>query len=331
MDNLIKQRQRQFRASGAVAFVAAAGLIVCRILTRLFPADMDEYLSDTVFTVLMQIGFLLVVPFLIYKIALKKSAKEVLEFSNVRKVSGKSVLLSFALGACVIVVTVVVSSCWYVFLTTFGYSASGSSMPNEFIWWQLIGDIALTGILPAVCEEFTNRGGFLTTMRGSFASTQTILICALAFGLFHQNIRQVFYTALFGGLMAYLTLETKSIVPAMIVHFTNNTLSVISDYVEVYVIGSANFSAFIYNHLFLVMILVAAAAVGIVFIARKIARGERNRRASASEKADSLGDTAEPLADKVLYRPVAADWAFYIGAIVITAMTTLATFLWGII
>lgn len=330
MDNLIEKRQRQFRASGAVALVAAAGLIICRIMTRLFPADMDDYLSSAIFTVLMQVGFLLVIPFLIYKIALKKSAKEVLEFSNVRKVSGKSVLLSFALGACVIVVTVVVSSCWYVFLTTFGYSSSGSSMPSEFIWWQLIGDIALTGILPAVCEEFTNRGGFLTTMRGSFTSTQTILICALAFGLFHQNIRQVFYTALFGGLMAYLTLETKSIIPSMIVHFTNNTLSVLSDYVEVYAIGSANLSTFIYNHLFLVMILVVAAAVGIVFIARKIARGERARRTSSDESVGSSGAEV-PLADKILYRPVTADWTFYIGAIVITAMTTLATFLWGII
>jgi hypothetical protein len=48
-------------------------------------------------------------------------------------------------------------------------------------------------------------------------------------------------------------------------------------------------------------------------------------------KAKEGEDAVLPLEDKVLYKPVASDWAFYIGALVVTCITTLCTFYWGIL
>ena len=49
------------------------------------------------------------------------------------------------------------------------------------------------------------------------------------------------------------------------------------------------------------------------------------------EKAeDEASEPRTPLSDKMLYKPVLRDWAFYIGALVVTIITTVCTFAWGL-
>ena len=57
-----------------------------------------------------------------------------------------------------------------------------------------------------------------------------IVFGALFFGLFHQYAAQFWY-ALFGGaVLTIVTLRSKSVVPAMIMHFINNFFSVMMSY-----------------------------------------------------------------------------------------------------
>jgi hypothetical protein len=184
----------------------------------------------------------------------------------------------------------------------------------------------------------------VTTMRGSFNNAQTILLCGLMFGLFHQNITQIFYTFLFGMLMTALVLKTKSIFPAVAVHFINNSLSVYLDYADAYSLPLGGFFDAVNNLLgsnFLLAaflwLLISGAGVLIFFVILKLAKKGKGREdAYPSEiriteaEGESVSAEEAPLEDKMLYKPVFRDWAFYIGALVMTAVTTIFTFIWGL-
>ncbi len=338
MDNLLLQRQKQFRATGVVLFVAAAGLLVSRISAYFLGGIGNEIIEDLIFSSIMQIGFLLIVPFLIYKLTLKKTVKGVLEFSNFRKTDWKILLLCIPFGVLVLMISSGISLIWYNILVSFGYSGgSGTPLPETFNVWRLLLELFITALLPAVCEEFTNRGGFLTTLRGSFNETQTIILGGIAFGLFHQNITQVFYTFCFGMLMTALVLKTKSIFPAMIIHFVNNALSVYSDYATTYSLplgGIFNWIDYMlvehFAGLVLLFLVVVAAAVGLYLLIIHLAK--KKKQSDGIEITAVDGEEIEqPLSDKTLYKPTTRDGAFYIGAIVMTVLTTIATFTWGLL
>lgn len=346
-------------------FEVAAGLLISRIVASLIGDSLSDTMLDLVFTVLMQVGFLLIGPFLIYKFALKKSTLGVLELSNVRKPDWRVMLLCIPLGVLCLLVTMGISTIWQVFLILLGYTPSGGSNPETFSVWILLLNIFLTGVLPGVCEEFANRGGFLTAMRGSFNPAQTVLLCGLAFGLFHQNITQIFYTFCFGMLMAWLVLRTKSIFPGVLVHFLNNSISVYLDFASDYNLPLGGFFDSVNNLLvnnFIIAVflwaLCVAAAAGLVFAIYRLTGGKWRSRAeknaaiygtvgynsTANQNQSGEGiviteaedekiqpeENEKPLEDKMLYKPVLRDWAFYIGALVMTAVTTVLTFVWGL-
>ena len=346
MEELLRKRQIQFRAAGAVMFCVAAGLSVARILSTLTSDKLSATLSDVVFTLTTQVVFLLIIPFLIYKFSLKKSFTGVMRFSSVRKPDLFVMLLCVPLGVCCLIVTMGVSTVWAVLLELLGYNypSGGSSYPETFSVWLLLLNIVLTGVLPGVCEEFANRGGFLTTMRGSFNEAQTIVICGLAFGLFHQNVTQVFYTFLFGMLMAALVIKTKSLFPAMLVHFLNNSLSVYLDFASAYSLPLGGFFDMV-NYLlanyFIVAVILWLAVIGIgvgifiliVRLSSKNAAKNRDKENGVkivAAEGEQIAEETLPLEDTLLYKPVARDWAFYIGALVITIITTFCTFYWGL-
>ena len=61
---------------------------------------------------------------------------------------------------------------------------------------------------------------------------KAVLISGLMFGLIHLNVGQFFYATIIGFVLAIITLYSQSIVPAMIVHFLNNGISVYLSFAE---------------------------------------------------------------------------------------------------
>ena len=226
-------RKKQYRLMALLTFCVAVALPLVRLLSYYLPIE-NELLSDLAFTLPMQIGVMVVMPVLFYKFAFKQNVRGMLAFSGFHRTKWYNLLLAVPIGICCHVVTIGVSNLWQSMLIALGYTHGSSSMPETFSAGALILSLFLTGVLPGFCEEFFNRGGLLTTLRGSFPLRITMVLMGIEFGLFHQNITQVFYTALFGALMAFLTLKLKSIYPAMIVHFVNNSVSVVNDYCDEY-------------------------------------------------------------------------------------------------
>ncbi len=92
---------------------------------------------------------------------------------------------------------------------------------------NIFAAVAVIALLPAVFEEFTFRGVFLTVMEKKFTKFQVIVFTGFMFGAMHLNVFTLFETSVLGMVMGILTVYSGSIYPAVIMHFTNNCYSIV--------------------------------------------------------------------------------------------------------
>lgn len=355
--------QRQYRLVGIMMFCMACGLLIARCLSSLLQPYLEDLALEIIFSLLMQVGFLLLMPILFYIFAFKFKAKDIFKMVSIRKTKPVNYLLAVLIGIMCVFVTLFISSFWQMILAAFGYNGGSAAQSDEsFNAGYFILMIFLTAVLPGICEEFTMRGGFLTVMRKSFGYFATLIIMAVSFGLFHQKITQVFYTSFFGLLMAMLTLKCGSIFVAMIVHFVNNAVATYLDFASQYGWFGGNYAdAFISlmrdNPAVLMMIFVLCSAViaGLILLFWKLNGGFMFNRTAKNQggvygtsKPSNPGDPysaetppqscegkAAPSEEEVFgpldktFKPKLEDNAFYIGAIVTTVLTTIFTFIFG--
>lgn len=80
-------------------------------------------------------------------------------------------------------------------------------------------------LLPALAEEFAFRGVILKIMR-KHSDSLAVIVSGVMFGLMHGNFTQIPFALVVGLILAYITVKTNSLIPAMIIHFLNNSISV---------------------------------------------------------------------------------------------------------
>lgn len=333
----MNEKQRQFRATGLAIYVVAAALVLMRILSYFVSLAMlhstmaewkQELILDACFTIPLQVGVLFFATLLIYKFTLKKSVKEVLELSNYTKPQGKKIALAVLMGFCVYLGTMGVSAIWRAIISMFGYTSSSSAsvMPSRFNFGLMFVSLLLTAVLPAICEEFATRGILSRTLDNSFSETKTIVLGGLAFGLFHQYIEQFFYTFVFGMLLTFIVIRTRCIWYGMIVHFINNAISVYMQYAQAYdfalgggfddMIDRVTQSNFGVGLIYLVF---AAGLIASILLAKAIAGKKK-------QVTDAQGNIAY---GKVVYVPTKWDKIWFGGAITISVLVTIFTFVFG--
>jgi sodium transport system permease protein len=79
-------------------------------------------------------------------------------------------------------------------------------------------------VVPAVCEEIAFRGFILTGLHGRFRPRNAILLSALLFALYHLNVFLFLPAFGLGVVLGLLTVRSRSIVPAILVHFLHNAI-----------------------------------------------------------------------------------------------------------
>jgi membrane protease YdiL (CAAX protease family) len=346
--------------TGLVLFVVACGTVLCRLLVyAISPFFGDDLFADTmldlIFSGILQLGFLLAAPMLLYKFLLKNSWRDNFRFQNYRKTDWKILLLCVPLGIAGMFVTVGISLFWQVLMyMLFGYAAATPTvaMPAAFPVGYFLLAVFLTGVLPGVCEENANRGGLITTLRGSFSEGKTILLGGLIFGLFHQYVSQSFYTFMFGLAFTFLVLKTKSVFPGMIMHFVNNALSVYLDYAETYGLFGGKIFPWMQEMLSglaenpanlptLAGLYLGACALfaGILFLIVWLCKRNRKKAIDRTvryiegnavvEVNRDKGIIGEPLSDTIRYKPTLRDNAFFLAALALTVLTTVFSLVWG--
>jgi len=88
----------------------------------------------------------------------------------------------------------------------------------------IVGIFLLFAILPAICEEFACRGFILSGMRHLGHKWAAISISAIFFGLLHGILQQSIPATIFGLMIGFLAVQSRSLLPAILFHATHNSL-----------------------------------------------------------------------------------------------------------
>ena len=99
---------------------------------------------------------------------------------------------------------------------------------------SLLLNLFTFALLPALLEEMVFRGFVLQGLRG-LGEPAAILLSSLLFGLMHTNMLQLPFAFLVGLVLGFLTVKTGNIWVAITIHFLNNGISVVMEYVGLFV------------------------------------------------------------------------------------------------
>jgi membrane protease YdiL (CAAX protease family) len=180
--------------------------------------------NDIITSFLIQVVVMFAIPLFMYSLLTKKNIRETFKDCGLKKINGKMVPISFLLGIVLYFINSFVADAFAGFISMFGYESLGSST-TSFNYSTLLKEFVLSCIFPGFCEEFLHRGIMLHAGKKHANTMHCLIISSILFGLMHLNIRQFFYAAILGFLMGYVTLVADSIIPSIIIHFTNNFLS----------------------------------------------------------------------------------------------------------
>lgn len=86
--------------------------------------------------------------------------------------------------------------------------------------------ILCIAIFGPVLEELLFRGAITKELLNRHNPVKAIIISALIFGIFHVNPVQVVSATLIGLLLGWIYYKTASLVPCILIHILNNSLSV---------------------------------------------------------------------------------------------------------
>ena len=100
-------------------------------------------------------------------------------------------------------------------------SALGDA-PN--IWLVVL----LVALVPAICEELAFRGFILSGLRHLGHKWWAIVLSSLMFGVTHTMLHQSLVTSVVGAVIGFVAVQTGSLFPGMLFHFTHNALAVIA-------------------------------------------------------------------------------------------------------
>lgn len=214
-----------------IYFIIAVLFVGIRILSSTSLLNFMGETASYILNVTIQIGLMLLFPLFAISALRKKSVGQTLEDFGLKTISLKEVFISIGIGIIVFVLNIIFSTIIQFILSLLGYSmaSSGSVTTAEPTIANLILSLLMTAVLPAFCEEFTHRGMLLSGYK-VLGFKKAVLYSSILFGLIHLNINQFFFATLVGVVLASVTLFSRSIIPAMIIHFLNNGISVYLDF-----------------------------------------------------------------------------------------------------
>lgn len=97
--------------------------------------------------------------------------------------------------------------------------------------FDLIMNIICTAIIPAIIEEFAYRG-FVLGLLKKHGDMFAIFASAFLFGMLHGNFVQIPFAFMVGLIVGYIRVQTNSLLPGILIHFSNNLYAVVITYLN---------------------------------------------------------------------------------------------------
>jgi uncharacterized protein len=208
---------------------------------------------------------LILIVFIIYYIK-----KQGISFKkiNVRLSSPKYILIAIFLGCMMQPIIIFLNKLQQYFVTKEWYSSSELlSFITERYENLSIPYIIMYGILIVIGEELLFRGILLEKYSLYNDINKTIFIGSIMFSIAHMSIYLLFYSFIMGVILTLLTISSRSIFPALILHF------IVNEIFKIYLHFPANLYVTILNIMMKPTITILSIVVVIaliIFIYKKI-------------------------------------------------------------
>ena len=146
----------------------------------------------------------------------------------------KKVKVREVIGAVIMVLGMFPISIMLVAITSIIFPAATSEIDelSSFIYDSLgfPAAVLIVALMPAVCEEAIHRGAILSHFRGIKHDWVIVLIMGLFFGINHMSVLRFLTTMTLGLFLTYVVVKKNNLLLSMIMHFTNNLISVVLSY-----------------------------------------------------------------------------------------------------
>lgn len=216
-------RDRQLAASPAQAYACGATILVTLFFARLSTTELPKSFAEIAKLVIMP-QVLILFPALLMATMFTKSIRQSLRIRMPHWTTLPiGVLLGITLHPSYVMLSKMINHLYPV-------SADAAAAMKPFAEqiasapWTAV--LLLMAALPAVCEELAFRGfifGGLVRERGKL---RAVVVTALMFGISHGVLQQSIAASTMGVMLGWITLRTGSVLPCILIHLTNNSLSV---------------------------------------------------------------------------------------------------------
>lgn len=222
----------------------------------------NEYFSFTLHVCLSSLCF--TVPFIVLTRARKTTVSKTVPLGRAKK---GTALPFFMFGMSVCALSNILSSYSHnalnSFLSLFGLKYELTSTDGEKGFFIFILAFLSTAVVPALVEEFGCRGVMFGLLK-EHSEGAAIIVTAVIFGVIHGNFVQIPFAFMVGLALAVIRLKTGTLWVAIAVHFCNNLVSVIFEYL-LYPLPDMLQNAIYYIYLLTCMLI---GVLGVVLIAK---------------------------------------------------------------
>lgn len=223
----LRQMFRERKTTPTVAQALACGLVILTI--RFFAsaaAGTPQNWADFAHMQFLTLAALVAGPALLMAMFLTRSPRAAL---RLRRPSGKSLGMAFlvavALHPPAMLVVQGISQLYPINEEVAQQAARMKTMiASAPSLWAVLGLLALT---PAICEELAFRGFMLSGLRHMGSKWEAILISSLFFAVTHGILQQSISAMMLGLLLGYIAVQSGSLFPAIVFHFTYNSLGLL--------------------------------------------------------------------------------------------------------
>ncbi len=217
-------RDRQTAATPGQAFACGAIILVALFFGKLAVTEMPtDFAGMSLLVLIPQLGLILA-PALLMATMLTTSLRKSL---RVRMPHWTTLPLAVLMGVTLHPLYVSLAQ-WISYTYPISEQASEAMRPfGEMIssapWLSVV---FLMAFVPALCEELAFRGFIFGGLVRNQSRLRAVIVTALLFGVSHGVLQQSIAASCMGVLLGWIALRTGSVLPGILLHFTNNALSV---------------------------------------------------------------------------------------------------------
>lgn len=217
-------RDREGAATVGQALMCATVILVGMFFAKLVvTSGPSDWAGVTKLVLLPQIGLILA-PTLLMACVLTRSMRQSLRIRRPAVLSlPVAILLGLTLHPAYMALGQLIQQIYPLSDAALEALGPFEQLVNAAPLWQVVLVLA---VIPAICEELAFRGFMFSGLVRDHGRLRAIIGTSVLFGMSHGVLQQSMAATVMGVLLGWIALRTGSILPGLLVHLTNNALSV---------------------------------------------------------------------------------------------------------